>query len=61
MTTVLRELFGPGTWGTAGNLVASALLTVPALVISHVKAARQRDRHHEELKKTIGDNGSEGR
>lgn len=26
VTAVLRDLFGPGTWGTGGNLIASALL-----------------------------------
>lgn len=24
--TILRDLFGPGTWGVSGNLVASAIL-----------------------------------
>lgn len=24
--TILRDLFGPGTWGTGGNLVAAVLL-----------------------------------
>ena len=28
MRTILNDLFGSGTWGTGGNLVASALLTV---------------------------------
>lgn len=45
---LLWILFGPGTWGTAGNLVASALLTVPTIVITHVRAHGQRQRHHEE-------------
>ena len=53
--TILRDLFGAGTWGTGGNLVASALLTVPAVVISHVKAARQRERHQQELKQHVTD------
>lgn len=53
MRTILLDLFGPGTWGTAGNLVASAILTVPAIVISHVRAHRQRQRHHEDLKQHI--------
>ncbi len=53
MSALLRDLFGPGTWGTGGNLVASALLTVPAVIISHLKAARQRERHHKELKQHV--------
>lgn len=53
MKTILLDLFGPGTWGTAGNLVASAILTVPAIVITHVRAHRQRQRHHEDMKQHV--------
>lgn len=52
---LLWILFGPGTWGTAGNMVASAILTVPAVVITHVRAYRQRERHHKELKRHVTD------
>lgn len=45
---ILRDLFGAGTWGTGGNLVASAILTVPAVIIAHVRQYRQRERHHAE-------------
>lgn len=53
MKTILAGLFGPGTWGTGGNLVASAILTVPAVVIAHVRAYRQRQRHHEDMKQHV--------
>ena len=53
MTTILRDLFGSGTWGTGGNLVASALLTVPTVLITHIRAYRQRQRHHEEMKQHV--------
>jgi hypothetical protein len=53
--TILRDLFGAGTWGTGGNLVASALLTVPTVIITHVRAYRQRERHQEELKQHVTD------
>lgn len=55
MIAILRDLFGAGTWGTGGNLVASALLTVPAVIITHIRAHRQRQRHHEELKQHVTD------
>lgn len=32
MKDILLDLFGPGTWGTGGNLVASVLLTVLSLL-----------------------------
>lgn len=32
MKTILLDLFGPGTWGTGGNLVASAILGACAAV-----------------------------
>jgi hypothetical protein len=53
MNAILRELFGPGTWGTAGNLVASAMLTVPTVVITHVRSYRQRERQHQEMKNHV--------
>lgn len=30
--TILRDLFGPGTWGTGGNIVAAAILGVPGVI-----------------------------
>lgn len=48
MRTILNDLFGPGTWGTGGNLVATALLAVPTMVTGFMHAARQRRRQHEE-------------
>lgn len=53
LTTILRDLFGSGTWGTGGNLVASAILTTPAVVIAHVRASRQRQRNHEDMKQHV--------
>lgn len=53
MKAILLDLFGPGTWGTSGNLVASAILTVPAIVIAHVRSYRQRQRHQDELKQHV--------
>lgn len=50
---VLNEMFGAGAWGVAGNLVASAILTVPAVVITHVRAHRQRERHYQDMKKHV--------
>lgn len=46
MRTILNDLFGPGTWGTGGNLVASALLTLPAIAWSHVRTSRQAKAAH---------------
>lgn len=46
--TILRDLFGAGTWGTGGNLVATVLLGIPTMVTGFVHAARQRQRHHDE-------------
>lgn len=62
MITILNDLFGPGTWGTSGNLVASAILTVPTIVITHLRAHRQRQRHHEDMKQHVTDStgGSDG-
>lgn len=55
MRAILNDLFGAGTWGTGGNLVASAILTVPAIIWSHVRSYRQRERHQRELKKHVTD------
>lgn len=30
--SIFRDLFGPGTWGTGGNVVAAALLAIPGVV-----------------------------
>jgi hypothetical protein len=44
------------------NVFAPSAITLAAVVISHVKQIRQRDRHHQELKdhitKTIGGSGN---
>ena len=53
MTTILRDLFGAGTWGTGGNLVASALLTVPTIVVTHIRAHRQRERQYKDMKQHV--------
>lgn len=37
------------------NTVAPSVWTLLAVAASHVKAARQRERHHEELKKQVTD------
>lgn len=55
--TILRDLFGSGTWGTGGNLVASALLTVPTIIWTHIRAHRQRQRHHDEMKQHVTNTG----
>lgn len=36
MTGILRDLFGPGTWGTGGNLVAWALCGVVAAAAGYL-------------------------
>lgn len=53
MKAVLLDLFGPGTWGTGGNLVASALLGALAAVTAFLGRHRIRafvtgfwERHH---------------
>lgn len=50
---ILLDLFGPGTWGTGGNLVASALLGSLAAVTAFLGRHRIRalvtglwERHH---------------
>lgn len=53
MITILRDMFGSGTWGVAGNLVASAILTVPAVIVSHVRARRHREAQHADLKQHV--------
>jgi hypothetical protein len=35
------------------NMVAPSLWVLPAVVISHVKSARQRERHHEDMKQHV--------
>lgn len=37
------------------NTVAPSAWTLLAIIASHVKAARQRQRHHEELKQHVTD------
>lgn len=53
MTAILRDLFGPGTWGTGGNLVASALLFTLGVIGAWLGRHRIRafvtgfwERHH---------------
>ena len=53
MKAILLDLFGPGTWGTGGNLVASALLGSLAAVTAFLGRHRIRafvtgfwERHH---------------
>ena len=43
------ELWGP-MWP---NMFAPSMITLGALIVSHVKAARQRERHKEELKQHV--------
>jgi hypothetical protein len=43
------ELWGP-MWP---NMFAPSLLTLPAIAVSHVKAARQRERHHQDMKQHV--------
>lgn len=58
----LDDLFGPGTWGTGGNLVASAILTVPTIVWTHARSYRQRQQQHEDMKQHVTNaaGGSDG-
>lgn len=35
------------------NVVAPSAWTILAVVISHVKATRQRERHHEDMKQHV--------
>lgn len=46
---VNTELWGP-MWP---NMFAPSLVTLAAVAVSHVKAARQRERHHREMKKHV--------
>lgn len=55
--TVLRDLFGAGTWGAGGNFVAWVLCGGIGFGWSHVKAVRrhkelmaQNEAHHQALK-----------
>jgi len=41
------------------NTVAPSIWAILAIVISHVKAARQRQRHHEDMKQHVT-NSTEG-
>jgi len=50
---ILSDLFGPGTWGAGGNLLVEVAISVPAIVITHVRAHRQRERHHQDMKKHV--------
>lgn len=43
------ELWGP-MWP---NMFAPSVITLLAVIVSHVKAHRQRERHHEELKQHV--------
>jgi len=35
------------------NMFAPSLTTLPAVIISHVRATRQRERHQDEMKKHV--------
>lgn len=55
MTGVLRDLFGPGTWGTGGNLVAWIICGILAglwvrakLRAHHLAELAQAARHHKD-------------
>jgi hypothetical protein len=37
------------------NMFAPSLVTLPVVIISHLKAARQRERHHGEMKQHVTD------
>jgi hypothetical protein len=52
------ELWGP-IWP---NTIAPSAWTLAAVIVSHVKAARQRERHHEDMKQhvTAATGGSDG-
>jgi hypothetical protein len=54
------ELWGP-MWP---NMFAPSAITLAAVLVSHVKAARQRERHHEDMKQhvtaTAGSGGDVG-
>lgn len=34
MTAILRDLFGPGTWGAGGNIAAAPILAAAAALIT---------------------------
>lgn len=60
--SILRDLFGAGTWGAGGNLIAWVLCGGLAFGWSHVKAQarhvellEQQRTQHEELKQHITD------
>lgn len=36
MIAILRDLFGPGTWGAGGNIAAAPILAVAAALITWV-------------------------
>lgn len=44
------------------NMFAPSAITLAAVLVSHVKAARQRERHHEDMKQhvTATAGGSDG-
>lgn len=53
---IVRDLFGPGTWGTGGNLVAWVICGAVAAVwlraklkAHHLAELAQAARHHKEL------------
>jgi len=35
------------------NMLSPSLITLAGVVISHVKAARQRERHHQDMKQHV--------
>jgi hypothetical protein len=56
MTGIVRDLFGPGTWGTGGNMVAWVICGFIGFgwlhakqKAQHVQVLAQAARHHKEL------------
>jgi hypothetical protein len=43
------HLWGP-MWP---NMFAPSMVTLTAVIVSHIKAARQRERHHDDMKKHV--------
>lgn len=41
------------------NMFAPSLVTIPVVIVGHVKAARQRRRLHDDMKRHVTDTASE--
>jgi len=64
--SVLRDLFGPGTWGTGGNMVAwvicgifAALWLRSKMKAQHAVAAALARLHHKEMKEQAAEQHAE--